>query len=48
MEIIIRILAALGIVFATGLIIGILFGLYWAEREKNEKHKRFNKNKRIR
>lgn len=34
MEIIIRILAALGIVFVTGLIIGILCGLYIGEKER--------------
>lgn len=33
MEIIIRILVALGIVFLTGLVIGILWGLYIGERK---------------
>ena len=33
MEIIIRILAALGIVFCTGLVIGILWGLYIEQKQ---------------
>ena len=46
---IIRIILTLTIVFGTGFCIGMLWGLYIGERnEENGKHKRFNKNKRIR
>ena len=42
MEIIIRILAALGIVFCTGLVIGILWGMYIEDRQ-NKKKRRIRK-----
>lgn len=42
MEIIIRILAALGIVFLTGLVIGILWGIY-IENRQNKKKRRIRK-----
>ena len=37
MEIIIRILVALGIVFCTGLVIGILWGMYIGEKNESRK-----------
>jgi cbb3-type cytochrome oxidase subunit 3 len=43
MEIIIRILVALGIVFFTGLVIGILWGLYIGERKERKEQKRKQK-----
>lgn len=42
MEIIIRILVALGIVFITGLVIGILWGIYIEDRQ-NKKKRRIRK-----
>lgn len=42
MEIIIRILVALGIVFLTGLVMGILWGIYIEDRQ-NKKKRRIRK-----
>ena len=48
MSIIVRLIISAVIIFAGGLSIGMLLGLYIGEREeRNGKHKRFNKNKRI-
>lgn len=48
MGIVVRLIISAIIIFTTGLSIGILWGLYIGERnEENDKHKRFNKNKRI-
>lgn len=48
MELIIRIIITLTIIFLTGFSIGMLWGIFIGERkEENGKHKRFNKNKRI-
>lgn len=45
---IIRLIISAVIIFAGGFSIGMLLGLYIGEREeRNDKHKRFNKNKRI-
>ena len=48
MSIIVRLIISAAIIFAGGFSIGMLWGLYLGEREElNDKHKRFNKNKRI-
>lgn len=48
MEIVARLIISGVIIFAGGFSIGMLWGLYLGEREeRDDKHKRFNKNKRI-
>ena len=43
-----RLIISAVIIFAGGFSMGILWGLYIGERNgENDKHKRFNKNKRI-
>jgi len=48
MSIIVRLIISAVIIFVTGFCIGMLLGLYIGEGKQNERHKRFNKNKRVR
>jgi len=48
MDIVVRLIFSGIILFIGGFSIGAVIGLYLGERnEENDKHKRFNKNKRI-
>ncbi len=48
MSIVARLIISAVIIFATGFCIGMLWGLYIAERKKeNGRYKRISKNKRI-